>query len=814
MKKPLLLTLILTLSLASGAWGADLELTVGVLADTHWFMEADGAVGSLEPERTYLENAIDMFNTYGVQYIIMPGDMFDSFYDHDYDGDGTTGEADDDLAQITDYVAMFSGFSGHIDACIGNHDKWSYGDAGFGTRSETEFIADFQYMSALNYSRTIGSYHFMYIENCMNNLYKADDATLTWLETEVAKLETGGDLDDKYGILVCHYPIYEDYPGDPIEWEDDDTAGDEGVDAVDEVGTCTNFSAVSGVGVTCECTGWTDLDPTDIGTMVFFKHAAADHTDPEWGGGYITNVVVGTPTILTMTIPAKWELQALTAADKNSWGRGQSMGYDALAIRTILNTALGNGAQIKYVFTGHQDVVRADAINDGNGTIYHYVFPAIGKVQCWSIVYLYDDGTIGIRNGGYTGTPNYIKSYLNASTTDQWHEYFVDLTNGNDGNSGVYREDAFKTLVKGQTETTTGNNLTVMNGTLNQEINEDSGTADDQAVYTFENVTNNRTVTYTDWAGPDVNGWYTTSTSFDSDWCQEDGVFLAAGNIAAAASAGQWGHSDATNTLYYCPSAGLPTAHTVTSNSENRGIDINATDYFTLEGLEIVGCQFGIDLRGGNTGVVISNVTVRDCYEGVQITDAATVTFNNLESYHHSNKCFEQNTNTAVIVINNGLMYDSLWGAHLKKGDITAYNLTLVTNSSNQARALDTDGLSALDMKNCIMHSTAGYAMTGDVTDVGAIDYSCFYGTISSWGGLTGSLDTDNLIAVNPRFWNASTGDFRLKVASPCRDAGATIVGLTTDIRGRMNGAPDIGAFEGRGRAIMLPDGTFLGYQP
>ena len=42
-------------------------------------------------------------------------------------------------------------------------------------------------------------------------------------------------------------------------------------------------------------------------------------------------------------------------------------------------------------------------------------------------------------------------------------------------------------------------------------------------------------------------------------------------------------------------------------------------------------------------------------------------------------------------------------------------------------------------------------------------------------------------------------------------------VGLTSDYRGRtvpLNGIPDIGAYEGRGRAIMLPDGTFLGYQP
>lgn len=806
--KTLFLTLLLTLCLCSGAWGAALELTVGVFADTHWFLEADGESGSLEPERTYVENAVNMCATYGVQYIIMPGDMFDSFFDHDYDGDSTTGEADDDLAQITDYIAMFSGFSGYIDACIGNHDRFSYGDAAEVVRNETDFIADFPYMSALNYSRTIGSYHFIYIENCMNTYYKADSATLTWLETEVAKLETGSTLDDKFGIIVCHFPIYEDFPGDPIEWEDDDLAGDEGVDPDDQAGTCTNFSAASGVGVTCECTGWTDLDATDIGKMAFFKHTAVDHTDLEWGGGYITNVVVGAPTILTMTIPVKWELQALTAADENSWGRGQSMGYDAFAIRTILDTALGNGAQIKYVFAGHQDVVRADAVDDGNGAIYHYVFPAVGKAQCWSIVYLYDDGTIGIRNGGTRSNPVQCKSYLNASTTDQWSEYFVDLTDGDDDNSGVFREDPLKTLTKGQTETTTGNDLTVMNGTLNEEINEDAGTVDDQSVYTFEDVTNNRTATYTEWSEVDVNGWYSVATSFDSDWCQEDGVFLTLGDYTGAASAGQWDHEDGTNTLYYCPSTGLPAAHTVTSNGGNRGIDLNATDYFTLTGFEVTGCQFGIDLRGGNTAITINDAVISSAYEGVQITDAAEVTFNQLKSYHNYSKALEQNTATATVTINNSLLYDSQYAAWLKKGTLVVYNTTMVSSSAANARAVDTDGVASLGMKNCILYSSAGIALAGDATDAdGAIDYSCIYGTISSWGALTGALDTDNLIAIDPRFWNASANDFRVKNRAVA--IGGTNVSLTTDINGDkvpFGGGYPIGAYRAVGKSWMFLD--------
>ena len=825
MLKRYFISIILLLALCGPAWCADLDLTVGVLSDTHWFIDDD-----LEPAQGNLENALEIYQTYGIDYILHCGDIFDSFSYHDYDGDSTDGELQEDVQQVRDFEAVIAAGvpSGiNIDFTIGNHEH-GWNDTGLNDFTKIdEFVAEFSYMSALNHSRTVGDWHFIFIENVTVHPNRCADATLTWLVTELAKLETGNELADKRGILVCHYPIDHDYPYNrtyaaDIGWESDDTAGDEGEDPEDQEGTCDNFSGTSGT-ITCDCTGWSALDADDVGEMIWFKWTAVDHTDTEWGGGYITDVTVGTPTTVTIEVPVKFTLPATTEADENYLvGTAQSvdMCYDSKYIREAIDTAIGNGADIPYVFNGHMDRPVAVEIDEGNGAVWHYTFPVIGKDECWSLVYLYSDGSIGVRNGGDPTGPAAIKSFLDDTATDHWSDYFVDFTNGNDTTtSGVYREDAFKTFLKAKTTITGGETITSFNG-VNGEFKEGLGPVsgidgDNLTTYVFEptavcNWIKNYSAAA--WAGPDGNGWYTVASTYDVDWLTENDVFMIKGARAGAASPGQFDHDDTGNVLYYCPSSGVPAGKTLWANGTNRGVDINNIDYFAIEGLKIKGCQFGVEVRGGSDTVNLSDIDISYCFDGFVTNDATpSLTVNKIWARKCDWNACEIEDAGCDVSINLGMFTSSDKGIWLKNGTLDLYNAVLYGNDRGiEVEAVEFHG------KNIIAYGNTSFDLVGDVGTSGEIDYSCI-GTFSSFGGLTGEADADNIFATDPKFVNAASNDFRLKSGSPCRDAGTPIVGLTSDYRGRtvpLNGTPDIGAYEGMGRAIMLPDGTFLGYQP
>jgi titin len=91
-----------------------------------------------------------------------------------------------------------------------------------------------------------------------------------------------------------------------------------------------------------------------------------------------------------------------------------------------------------------------------------------------------------------------------------------------------------------------------------------------------------------------------------------------------------------------------------------------------------------------------------------------------------------------------------------------------------------------------------GNTTSGDMLGLGT--FSVSYSDIE--GGWTGSGNID----ADPRFVDATSGDYHLGVGSPCIDQGTTVGAPTHDIEGTpREAAPDMGAYEWTGFRVFLP---------
>jgi hypothetical protein len=213
---------------------------------------------------------------------------------------------------------------------------------------------------------------------------------------------------------------------------------------------------------------------------------------------------------------------------------------------------------------------------------------------------------------------------------------------------------------------------------------------------------------------------------------------------------------------------------------------------------------FGIDVEGIRTPLYIYNNMIEDTTMGIR---------------------FYASKDYPTKIYNNIFTGFSLYGIAIAGAseDIEIYHNTIIDlDGYEQSAVFITGACDSITLKNNIVYGYDNYLFYNVNTNTNIIsDYNLFYrpsaGSAFRWNNITYTLaqfatyqaassQDAHSISTNPLLVSAS--DFHLQAGSPCKDAGATLAGVTDDYEGnaRPQGAGyDIGAYE---YASTTPDTT------
>jgi len=175
---------------------------------------------------------------------------------------------------------------------------------------------------------------------------------------------------------------------------------------------------------------------------------------------------------------------------------------------------------------------------------------------------------------------------------------------------------------------------------------------------------------------------------------------------------------------------------------------------------------YGVHLYTSGSGGTNNN-TVRDNLVHNNGTAGSTYTFGIILSSGSENTAY------------NNVVWDNEGGIQVENGspvNTTVYNNTIYHNASSGMYV-------GSDSSNAIIQNNLLYAN----------------GTPEIHNSGEGTVLDHNLMGTDPKFVNATSGDFRLQSNSPAIDAGIAVSSVTTDIAGTLRpqgGGDDIGAFE------------------
>lgn len=175
-------------------------MLVGLFTDSHY--HPVGAPGRL----AVAEYVAGIMSAEGVSHVLALGDIYDYFTD-----------LTEAQSTISSYESKWAAFAGRINFLSGNHDQQGI---------SLEQYLNISSYAEKNFTFDLGNYRFICYFNSNvdvpnNKYFYADDDTLTWLTSELAKCQTGGIAADKKVIVCTHCYIYQDYPGNPVWWTSD-----------------------------------------------------------------------------------------------------------------------------------------------------------------------------------------------------------------------------------------------------------------------------------------------------------------------------------------------------------------------------------------------------------------------------------------------------------------------------------------------------------------------------------------------------------------------------------------------------------------
>jgi hypothetical protein len=355
--------------------------------------------------------------------------------------------------------------------------------------------------------------------------------------------------------------------------------------------------------------------------------------------------------------------------------------------------------------------------------------------------------------------------------------YYVSPS-GNDSNPGTQTQP-FRTIARGLTVTRAGDTLYIRGGTYSESIN--SGR---QTIPTGTSWTNAPRIAAHPSETVVLSGSYGNGINLAASYVQYvifDGLIVDGGGVSIQNGAHhiRFQNGEVRNAMGQGVQGGY--GGTTTTNLElvNMKIHHNGSPvegpsyggrfdhgvYVAIQGLLIDGCDiyentgYGIqiyDSSGGNSsGTVIRNTRVHDNHGdgGVILSYGSDIQFYNNVVY---------NNQTGV-------------GVNYGASNVQIYNNTIYNHPNGMGIEVGT-GASGTNARNNILYRN-GQALA---------NYS-------------GSTTASSNLTTDPRFADATNGNFALQSSSPAIDAGVTISIVTTDFLGapRPSGAAyDIGAIE------------------
>ncbi len=356
MKK--LLFLLLFLLLPVGAWGAILDIAVGLVSETYYSQTHTDRL-------TTLTNIISKFTSEaGVTTYLSPGGLINTSL-------GGEGPLSSNFAGLS---GAFSGKS--LYAVIGKHDTYGIGV------SRDQFCIDSGGMwPAEHFTQDIGS-NWRVIGFSTNLDYPGffvSSATQTWLSSALAAAQTAG----KHVIIMTD-----------TSFALDTTPGSNVVTPGGTTGT---------VHVTTPSAG--TFASNNVGTQIFLRQGST------WGWGDVT--VYNSSTDITVSVT-----QAFASTDAaDEWGLYRDQNpqyvYNAGAIRTIIEAY---STIVKLCIAGYDTSNIHQTING----IRYLEVGASYNSESAGLLYLYADGTYALAGDRSQASDNWTQWYVGPSGSNSY----------------------------------------------------------------------------------------------------------------------------------------------------------------------------------------------------------------------------------------------------------------------------------------------------------------------------------------------------------------------------------------------------------
>ncbi len=723
---------------------------IGVMSDVHYRLG--------ENTRTdIIDSLVELFTSESVDLTLSLADLIDDNTDRA-----------DSQAQIAALTPHFPSGSKWV---IGNHD--------ISNTSLANFLIDAAaFTPGQNFYVDLGDWRLLCIDNVSGFRWSADATTLQWLEDELESARVAG----KYIAVASHAPFSLDWPGAMAQLVYDPVYG---------AGAATASALDGTVTIT------TDEDAfavDDVGNVIALQHI--DATVEYFGRGTITTF----NNARSVNISTSQPFHSTGPADAWIWVTGYDLGgystysYNGQKIREKVDTAVSAGADVKFCIYGHNHVNRHQTV----AGVEYYAFTTSGKDDSGSggIITLNDDGS-------------FFLSGIKLQTSYNNQLWYLDADNGDDDNGGALQGDAWATVSKLLSHGgVAGDTVYFLPGIYRESAYmSDSGISGNPITWRFaDGAKLCGADIVAGFSGPDGNGWYTkASVTTEVKTVLEDGAALTEGDYSVSAVAGTWDWN--ADTLYYCPTSGIPSGHIVDAGQRNNGITLNDNEY--VEVLSPV-C-YGFNNSAIGTSGVPENILIKnpECYGnnyGISFLDVlgSGNRVVNPVCHHNSINGIRCGGSTRVSIENfnvfenyKGLSIDSLSQPEIKTG-VAANNtydgINLYLNST------------AVAFKNIITYGNARRGYTAGGTGVSSIANSCLNDTV-----VLGNTTTSNVITDDPLFADPNNNDFHLQPTSPCIGVGVD-AGLVSDIEGNQLYSPyNIGPYGAATGALTKSPSLYIG---
>ena len=632
-----ILLAIAILMIAGQVWGATYK--VGFVTDWHYDKDAAGAADNISKFTTSIANMRDID---GVSAIFMLGDMFD--------------HSDDQAAFDTQLATLQTILSGSVDYrwVTGSHD---YDTMLNGTTVNSRIASYVDNNANGDFTYDIGNWRFIALSGASSSV---SDTSLSFLDTELAKVITGGVDEDKYVVFLLHHLITYNYPGSAAGvWTVEPTWAN--------ADTSITPSHTSGNGRTLTLSdNTTKFAPGHIGTTVSVK--CSDNT---WGTATVT-AVAGDGLSATVNITQDFANTNAVSGVK-AWGFGGYSVYalNAKIVREKLEAANAAGANIKLILDGHIHTAES-------GSPY---FVTVNSIDYVRIAASYDSTTYGVLFLESGGTWSLGGAGDQTSPSTGRRKYvFVNVAGTPVGaNSGLLKSSPVTELKTGVNLTSAGIIVTVAPGTYDTSATGEnlefypntSGGSGDPVVWNFE-------------PGViiDAKSGFTSAMHIGSSSLYHtfngNGTILTGGTTAGLRTDGANGKDIIIND-FICTGnnngiyvADLFSATTATMNrmksysNTAAGIySINTANVWKVNySLFYANGSAGIFATGGSKGIVYNNVvSAKNAAQGVYIYSATTrVTCYNCIIANNTGNAYTSANADALATFVNSIRYGTVSG--------------------------------------------------------------------------------------------------------------------------------------------------------